>query len=71
MRWPWMRRHIERGLTAAAGTSFLLILDAHSFIEIARAEVPHHIPFGFHWQEFADGGKRQTFTLRMMATRSG
>jgi len=30
--------------------SFLLILDAASFLEIARAEVPHHIPFGFHGQ---------------------
>ncbi len=39
---------------AAAGTSFLLVLDAHSFVEIARAEVPHHIPFGFHGQYFAD-----------------
>jgi len=27
-----------------------LILDAKSFDEIARAEVPHHIPFGFHGQ---------------------
>ena len=28
--------------------SFLLVLDARSFTEIARAEVPHHIPYGFH-----------------------
>jgi beta,beta-carotene 9',10'-dioxygenase len=28
--------------------SFLLVLDAKSFQEIGRAEVPHHIPFGFH-----------------------
>jgi carotenoid cleavage dioxygenase-like enzyme len=40
-------------LHATTGTSFLLVLDAHSFIEIARAEVPHHIPFGFHGQYFA------------------
>jgi carotenoid cleavage dioxygenase-like enzyme len=40
-------------LNAITGTSFLLVLDAHSFIEIARAEVPHHIPFGFHGQYFA------------------
>ena len=32
------------------GTSFLLVLDAHSLDELARAEVPHHIPFGFHGQ---------------------
>ncbi len=32
--------------------SFLLLLDAVSFAERARAEVPHHIPFGFHGQYF-------------------
>jgi beta,beta-carotene 9',10'-dioxygenase len=30
--------------------SFLLVLDAKSLEELARAEVPHHIPFGFHGQ---------------------
>jgi carotenoid cleavage dioxygenase-like enzyme len=30
------------------GRSFLLVLDATSFAELARAQVPHHIPFGFH-----------------------
>jgi carotenoid cleavage dioxygenase-like enzyme len=35
-------------LDARAGRSFLLALDGHSFAELARAEVPHHIPFGFH-----------------------
>lgn len=35
-------------LDAARRTSFLLVLDAHSLEELARAEVPHHIPFGFH-----------------------
>ncbi len=35
-------------LDAAAGRSFLLALDAGSFEELARAEAPHHIPFGFH-----------------------
>lgn len=35
-------------LDGKKGTSFLLILDAASFHEIARAEVPHHIPFSFH-----------------------
>lgn len=29
-------------------TSFLLVLDAASFDEVARAEVPQHIPYGFH-----------------------
>jgi beta,beta-carotene 9',10'-dioxygenase len=37
-------------LDAAAGTSFLLVLDAADLSEIARAEVPHHIPFGVHGQ---------------------
>jgi beta,beta-carotene 9',10'-dioxygenase len=31
-----------------SGGSFLLVLDAASLEELARAEVPHHIPFGFH-----------------------
>jgi beta,beta-carotene 9',10'-dioxygenase len=39
-------------LNAQKGNSFLLILDAHTFEEIGRAEVPHHIPFGFHGQYF-------------------
>jgi beta,beta-carotene 9',10'-dioxygenase len=30
------------------GHSFLLVLDAASFAELARAQVSHHIPFGFH-----------------------
>jgi beta,beta-carotene 9',10'-dioxygenase len=37
-------------LDAAAGRSSLLVLDARSFEELARAEAPHHIPFGFHGQ---------------------
>jgi carotenoid cleavage dioxygenase-like enzyme len=40
-------------LDAAAGSSFLLVLDARSFEEIARARAPHHIPFGFHGQFFS------------------
>ena len=39
-------------LDANAGHSFLLVLDAGSFEEIARADAPHHIPFGFHGQYF-------------------
>ncbi|HEY4386176.1 MAG TPA: carotenoid oxygenase family protein, partial [Ktedonobacteraceae bacterium] len=35
-------------LNALKGNSFLLVLDAHTFEEIGRAEVPHHIPLGFH-----------------------
>jgi beta,beta-carotene 9',10'-dioxygenase len=37
-------------LDGERGTSFLLVLDARSLDELARAEVPHHIPFGFHGQ---------------------
>jgi len=35
-------------LDAAAQTSYLLVLDARTLEEHARALVPHHIPFGFH-----------------------
>jgi carotenoid cleavage dioxygenase-like enzyme len=41
-------------LDAQTERSFLLILDADSFTEVARAEAPHHIPFGFHGQYFRD-----------------
>jgi len=37
-------------LDAAAERSFLLVLDARDLNELARAEVPHAIPFGFHGQ---------------------
>ncbi len=33
-----------------AGNSFMLVLDARDLSEVARAEAPHHIPFGFHGQ---------------------
>lgn len=41
-------------LDSNKGNSFLLVLDAKSFEEIARAEVPHHIPFRFHGQYYGD-----------------
>ncbi|HEX5225950.1 MAG TPA: carotenoid oxygenase family protein [Solirubrobacteraceae bacterium] len=37
-------------LDAAAERSFLLVLDASDLGELARAQVPHHIPFSFHGQ---------------------
>ena len=37
-------------LDAERGSSFLLVLDAATLEELARAEAPHHIPFGFHGQ---------------------
>jgi carotenoid cleavage dioxygenase-like enzyme len=35
-------------LDVAADRSFLLVLDAGSFRELARAELPHRLPFAFH-----------------------
>ena len=37
-------------LDGGEGSSFLLVLDAATLSELARATVPHHIPFGFHGQ---------------------
>lgn len=39
-------------LDAAERSSFLLVLDAHTFGEVARARVEHAIPFGFHGGHF-------------------
>lgn len=39
-------------LNAAGGTSFLLVLNAQSFSEIARAEIPHPVLFGYHGAYF-------------------
>ena len=41
-------------LDGAAGTSFLLALDATNLSEIGRARVPHHVPFGFHGGYFPE-----------------
>ena len=41
-------------LDAARGTSSLLVLDATTLDELARADVPHHIPYSFHGQFFKD-----------------
>lgn len=41
-------------LDAAVGTSFLLVLDAASFTEIARAELPHPVLLGYHGQFYGD-----------------
>jgi beta,beta-carotene 9',10'-dioxygenase len=40
-------------LDAARETSFLLVLDAGDLSELARAQVPHHIPFSFHGNFFS------------------
>jgi carotenoid cleavage dioxygenase-like enzyme len=39
-------------LDTRRAASFLLILDAASFSELARAPAPHHIPFSFHGNYF-------------------
>jgi carotenoid cleavage dioxygenase-like enzyme len=41
-------------LDAARGTSFLLVLDAASFAEIARAQLPHPVLLGYHGQFYGD-----------------
>jgi carotenoid cleavage dioxygenase-like enzyme len=41
-------------LDPAAGTSFLVVLDAVELTEVARAWVPHSIPFGFHGNYFPE-----------------
>jgi carotenoid cleavage dioxygenase-like enzyme len=45
-------------LDAGAATSYLLVLDARTLEEYARAFVPHHIPFGFHGMFAAESGPR-------------
>lgn len=41
-------------LDSKAGRSFMLVLDARDMSEIARTQLPHHIPFNFHGQYYAD-----------------
>jgi carotenoid cleavage dioxygenase-like enzyme len=51
-------------LDARKGTSFLLVLEAAECRELARAELPHHVPFGFHGNYFAEAkGLEKYFTL--------
>jgi beta,beta-carotene 9',10'-dioxygenase len=40
-------------LDVRGADSYLLVLDARTFEELARARTPHAIPFGFHGQYFA------------------
>jgi beta,beta-carotene 9',10'-dioxygenase len=49
-------------LDSARGTSFLLALDASSFSELARADLPHHVPFGLHGQFFDSAGTGRRLT---------
>jgi carotenoid cleavage dioxygenase-like enzyme len=41
-------------LDARRGVSFLLVMDARTLEPLARAECPHHIPFGFHGNYFPE-----------------
>ncbi len=45
-------------LDARRGISFLLVLDAMTLAEIARAECPHLIPFGLHGNFFPESPPR-------------
>ena len=47
---------LRRGvvLDERAGTSFLLVLDAQSLGEVARAELPHPVLFGYHGRFYED-----------------
>jgi len=49
-------------LDAAAARSFLLVLDAHDLTELARADAPHAIPFGFHGAYAAAGSTQNAIT---------
>ncbi len=44
---------LSLGLDASAERSVLLCLDAGTLIELARAELPHRLPYGFHGQFYA------------------
>jgi Lignostilbene-alpha,beta-dioxygenase and related enzymes len=44
-------------LDTAKERSFLLVLDAATLAQKARAEAPHAIPFHFHGNYFASAGK--------------
>ena len=41
-------------LDGRAHRSFLLVLDAATFVEVARVDLPHAVPLGFHGQWYAD-----------------
>jgi carotenoid cleavage dioxygenase-like enzyme len=41
-------------LSSNKGSLFLLVLGAKSFEEVARAELPHHIPIRIHGQFYGD-----------------
>jgi carotenoid cleavage dioxygenase-like enzyme len=48
-------------LDAKKGGFCLRILDASSVRELARSEVPHHIPLGFHGHDVAETSRPESF----------
>ncbi len=40
-------------VTSADGSTFLLVLEASSFREVARCKLPNALPYGFHGQWLA------------------
>ncbi|MGR0319029.1 carotenoid oxygenase family protein [Agromyces sp. ZXT2-3] len=57
-------------LDAARGTSFLLVLDAGSFTEVARARLPHPVLLGYHGQFYDPPAVRRGARKGTSATRS-
>jgi carotenoid cleavage dioxygenase-like enzyme len=58
-------------LDARVKTSFLLVLDARSYTELARAALPHHVPFSFHGNFYVSketGDRRQESGVRREST---
>ena len=43
---------VTSSVTGADGSSFLVVLDAASFEEIARVTLPYTVAYGFHNQFF-------------------
>ena len=55
--------------TRGSGNSFMLVLDAADLTELARAEAPHHIPYGFHGQFVALNGSREREGVEALGVR--
>jgi carotenoid cleavage dioxygenase-like enzyme len=49
-------------LDGGRGNSFLLVLDAADLSELARADLPQHVPFGLHGQFFDGPGAGRPLT---------
>jgi beta,beta-carotene 9',10'-dioxygenase len=58
-------------LDAAAGRSFLLVLDARTMAEVGRAGLPHHIPFTLGGSFFTEEELEEPPDLGFADTRAG